>query len=253
MKKLRYNLEVQSQTVTQLNQLNQKFYGQIAKDFDQTRQQPWSGWQQLLPLIEKSFPEELRVLDVGCGNGRFANFLQQSLPNHQVEYFGIDSSEELLSKAKEQTLLSTAKFAYHDLLHVDLATLDQSFDLIVMFGVLHHIPSFELRQQLLLQLSKVLSPNGLLVFTAWQFDTLPNILERSKLLAAKHQIETTDLEPNDFLLDWQRGSHAIRYCHLTSDEELTQLTEPLQLQKVKSYFADGKNQHTNLYWVGQRA
>ena len=53
----------------------------------------------------------MRVLDLGCGNGRFAEFLAQNLDqNIKIEYVGIDSSGELLELAQKH--LSKIERAY---------------------------------------------------------------------------------------------------------------------------------------------
>ncbi len=40
-------------TISQLTDLNQKFYTTAAAGFDQTRQAPWAGWATLLPFLDK--------------------------------------------------------------------------------------------------------------------------------------------------------------------------------------------------------
>lgn len=70
-------------TIRRLNAINREFYRITAEVFDQTRGQPWPGWEQVLAYIgadaQKRVPTMLLVLDVGCGNGRFGVFLAKSL------------------------------------------------------------------------------------------------------------------------------------------------------------------------------
>ena len=47
-----------------------RFYEEHAIAFSATREHPWSGWQRVIAGVQPS--ERLRVLDVGCGNGRLA-------------------------------------------------------------------------------------------------------------------------------------------------------------------------------------
>src|SRR5579859_6490384 len=98
-----------SQTIRRLNRLNQQFYGQVAADFSQTREQPWSGWQQLIPLLQQKKPHS--ILDLGCGNGRFGEFLQKHLSDFR--YHGIDNNENLLQIAKSH--LPNATFSQIDI------------------------------------------------------------------------------------------------------------------------------------------
>src|SRR5579859_7793821 len=127
-----------SQTIRQLNQLNQQFYEQVAADFSQTREQPWSGWQQLIPLLQEKQPQN--ILDLGCGNGRFGEFLQNQLPNFQ--YKGVDKNKNLLQIAKSH--LPDATFSQVDIVESSLENslanqITDKYDLITLFGVLHHI------------------------------------------------------------------------------------------------------------------
>src|SRR4051812_30515699 len=93
-----------TETINRLNAINRAFYTTVADDFDQTRGAAWPGRQRLLPYL----PLPLSVLDVGCGNGRFALFLHDNLaagqPRHNADapllsYHGLDSNPALLAHA----------------------------------------------------------------------------------------------------------------------------------------------------------
>src|ERR1700741_2300315 len=76
-----------AKTINYLNNINRNFYATVADDFDQTRATAWPGWQRLLPYL--SMP--LSVLDVGCGNARFARFLHDDLILANYDYAPIAS------------------------------------------------------------------------------------------------------------------------------------------------------------------
>jgi tRNA (uracil-5-)-methyltransferase TRM9 len=197
------------ETVTLLNQLNTEFYQTVASSFDATRATPWSGWFELLPHLE-GLGGNLRVLDLGCGNGRFGVFLADHLDIH---YTGLDSSAFLLERAAEDL---TAKGIPHTLQAVDLLNfeIEDSYDLVGLFGVLHHIPGFENRRALIDKAVNALKPRGLLVLTFWAFYEQERL--RKRIIAwenAPTKYQTLDLEPGDYLLDWQRETPALRYCH----------------------------------------
>ncbi len=73
------------------------------------------------------------MLDVGCGNGRFASFLAQSLCE-RFDYLGIDASEGLLARARARQLgAGRARFRRADwaLSTPERALPPQSFSLVV--------------------------------------------------------------------------------------------------------------------------
>ncbi len=252
-------------TILKLNQLNHSFYTTVAKDFDQTRQSAWAGWSELLHFLEDFNPQKpLRVLDIGCGNGRFLDFLAQNLPNHTIEYTGIDLNPELLALAHERTQKLSAKITTH-WQRFDLVTtwldetineppFDAEHDLIVVFGVMHHIPSAQQRLEWLNRFQECLTPDGLLVVTDWQFTRESARFADKTIPPEKLSFTAEDLEPNDYFLDWQQGEISYRYCHETTETERAEQNEALvdqnpEVKLVSEYDADGKSSRLNHYRV----
>ena len=244
-------------TVLHLNQLNREFYQQTANSFDQTRQYSWQGWQKLLPFISQlaTNHQPLTILDLGCGNARFAGFLQeQALP---VKYHGVDFSQDLLQKAKDS--LTRLKIEYQ-LTQLDIVqqlidgklptTLNQQYNLIVAFGVLHHIPSFQLRAAFFQQLATLLQDHqAKLIVSAWQFATKDRF-KKKMINPTKIGIDPKELENNDYILDWQQHPTAFRYCHHLDQAELEQLLSTVKtVQLEETFLADGKSGQLNRYLV----
>lgn len=96
-----------------------------------------------------------KLLDLGCGNGRMNKLIQ----NLDVDYTGIDISANLINEARKT--YPQAKFMIGSALN--LAFLDESFDIIISIAVLHHIPSNRLRQKFLKEAKRVLKQNGRLI------------------------------------------------------------------------------------------
>jgi SAM-dependent methyltransferase len=240
---------VNKKTIQQLADINKTFYQTISSEFDATRQKAWDGWLQLLPEIWK-LPQDGRVLDLGCGNGRFGEFLAEYRPD--LKYVGFDQDPHLLKRARQ--LVPKGNFLEGDILSkIDLGQIEGKFDLITAIAVLHHLPSFEKRQQVLKNLATKLSSQGLMIFTAWQFLSIEALSKRVLDWGSYPDIDQNELEPGDYLIDWQRGEHAIRYCHLIDRKEIEALIEPLHYTKVDQFFADGKEGKSNIYVVLRKA
>lgn len=239
-----------TQTVQQLNRLNAKFYQSVGKHFDETRQQYWQGWEQVLGQTT-DLPDEINVLDIGCGNGRFTSFLANK--GLHFKYTGVDNNTFLINQAKERYNFPHNSFLELDFVQNNLSVLNSSrFDLIVLFGVMHHIPSQKKRTQLLQSLNPKLNSKGYLVFTLWDFLSEPHLAARTTDWSKYPEIDTAELETGDYLLDWQRGSRAVRYCHNFNDFEKNALLDSLSLQKVAEFRADGKNGQSNIYIIAQK-
>jgi tRNA (uracil-5-)-methyltransferase TRM9 len=254
--------------IQKLNQLNQQFYQTTAVAFDQTRQAPWAGWLQLrldLAALVKNKPN-VRGLDLGCGNGRWQKFLFAEFPKTSWQLTGLDSNSALLAKAAVgQEQVNWQKF---DVVQAWLQTngelntltepaLTQTYDLITVFGVLHHLPSLKLRTDWLKYLASKLNPGGLLIYTHWQFDQEAARFEAKTLDPSANGFNPAELEYGDKILNWLSGTNSLRYCHLVDAAEAKNIGKELRqaqpsLQLHKTFQADGKSGQLNRYYVWQQ-
>jgi SAM-dependent methyltransferase len=263
---------------TQLAKLNQDFYKKTANSFDQTRRRPWEGWDRLATEIRNSKFENQNksespnsksktltiknklaahgsqlkaVLDLGCGNARFAEFLSQHYS--KLKYVGIDFSRDLLQKA--ETTLEKTDFEYN-LIYADLLSnwekeVKEKFDLVVAFGLFHHIPGFENRKKLFQKMVNLTNKTGIIVITAWQFVNMKRFEGRilnKEQIKEKLGLDTSKFEKNDYILDWQRDTVAYRYCHYLDDEEIKELTGD-SIKLTASFESDGKSGKANKYFI----
>lgn len=234
--------------IARLNAINRAFYATTAAQFDQTRARAWAGWEQLLPFVrplgQPSAP--LAVLDAGCGNGRFGRWLAGAL-GRAVAYHGQDSSPQLL-------VLARSALADVPGLHATLEVRDivthppdtGAYDLVALFGVMHHVPGAGTRRALLRALAERVQPGGALVWTAWRFLDSPRLAAR---IVPWGDDLAGEVEPGDHLLDWRRGEPALRYCHYVDDAEHAALVRASGLDEIASYRADGENGALNRYSV----
>jgi len=94
-----------------------------------------------------------RVLDFGCGTGRIGQALKKAFP--QAELFGVDLSEASIAIARTNE-------AYDGLFHISEGVFEKyaaSFDMVIVAGVLHHIPK-DRRLSTARDIKSLLSPGG---------------------------------------------------------------------------------------------
>jgi SAM-dependent methyltransferase len=224
-------------TIQRLNAINRDFYRTTADDFDQTRGRPWPGWERLLPFLKSP----LHVLDVGCGNGRFGLFLRDHFDD--VRYHGLDNNPALLNHARES--LPEATFEARDI--VENPPDSGDYDLLVLFGLMHHIPGADHRLGLLRSLADRVAPGGMLAFACWRFYEFERFRQRIVPWP-----EDLIVEAHDYLLDWRRGTHALRYCHYVDDAEHAALVAATGLDEIATYRADGFSGTVNRYSLLRR-
>lgn len=106
---------------------------------------------------------EIRILDVGCGNG-----IQMTFPLGAQGYsvLGIDAHEPSIEYAESQNIFSNVNFLKGD---VDViaspkteAISSSLFDVVILSDILEHIPDPE---KLLRDVHSVLAPNGIMLIS----------------------------------------------------------------------------------------
>ncbi len=190
--------------------MSRRGYENIAHDFSQTRKIFWEE----LSFLKDYINDGDNILDLGCGNGRFLELIGDK----KIKYFGIDSSESLIKQANE-TYGQLGKFIHGDAL--SLPYKNNSFNTIVSFGVLHHIPSKKLRKQFLNEAHRVMKKDGVLILTVWNLWN-----ERLTPVIKKHAIQKllgkSKLDFKDVFLPFGK-KESVRYLHAFTKRELKSL------------------------------
>jgi SAM-dependent methyltransferase len=235
-------------TVAQaLVELNRRFYAEFGADFSATRQRIQPGVRKIISRLGG----DERILDLGCGNGELARTLAQG--GFHGEYLGLDFSLPLLRDAESQPGAFPVNFRTLDLTSPDWSMeaahsllIPGYWTLVTCFASLHHIPSRELRLNILRQVHQLLPPGGRFILSNWQF------LNSEKLKSRIQPWETVglsaaDVDEGDYLLDWRAGGSGLRYAHHFSAEELGQLAAKTGFSVEESFLSDGENGRLGLY------
>jgi tRNA (uracil-5-)-methyltransferase TRM9 len=261
-----------SATAQRLLTLNHDFYALFGADFSATRQRLQPGVTRILGTLTG----DESILDLGCGNGELARTLARR--GHRGSYLGLDFSLPLLSDASAVPEGFSARFVEADLTKLSVRsakspdfashqlsgqsqspqgyfanTLDSeaTWSLITCFATLHHIPSRELRVQLIGFVRDQLAANGKFILSNWQF------LNSDKLRARLQPWEriglsATDVDEGDYLLDWRRGGEGLRYAHQFSEAELAGLARECGFEVAETFYSDGEGGRLGLYQVWNR-
>lgn len=119
----------------------------------------------LLSYLQRTADSErpLQVLEAGCGRG--LNLLAAAAAQPGVSFQGIDISRVAIDEANRAALkqeLSNLRFQVADLMQpATLPSVPGGYDLILSYGVLHHLKD---PAEGLSQLSRLLSPQGAITF-----------------------------------------------------------------------------------------
>ena len=232
-----------SNTANKLIGLNRTFYQQFGDSFSATRQRLQPGVIKIMDSIHK----DDSILDLGCGNGLFLRELAGR--GHHAPLLGVDFSLPLLREAETTPGVEwrEADLSHLSVIGVQLAVIDK-WSLITCFATLHHIPSTEIRLNMLKTVKALLKPDGRFVLSNWQFMNSEKLKARIQPWS-RVGLADADVDEGDYLLDWRSGGEGLRYAHQFSAEELHQLAEQAQMKVEAGFLSDGENGRLGLYQV----
>lgn len=203
-----------------LLETSKDFYNNSAQEFSRTRAK---FWDELTFLAEHAIPG-MKVLDVGCGNGRFYPILK----DRQIQYTGVDNSEGLLTEAKK--LHPEAHFVLGDA--TALPFKDRSFDIAYSFAAIHHIPSRALRNKFVSEIARVLHSGNTLIITTWYLWS-PERTSQFLRSGIKSMLLLSPLDIGDIMLTFGKDKHE-RYLHAFTEPELKRLLQKNGFEVVGS-------------------
>jgi SAM-dependent methyltransferase len=207
--------------IKEVVKLNKDFYSKHNESFDKSRSYGfWEGFEVIL----KYLPKNPKILDLGCGNARFLKFLLEK--NYSIlNYDGFDNSSKFIEKNQE--VYQDFNFVLKDVI-IDIETVNNTYDLIVAFGITHHIPSKSYREIWFKKIASLVSNNGVIVLSFWNFNkdnSDPHFYPK----VYKNEL-------NDFYLGWKGDFNSHRYCHFFEESEIKEITSYLENFKVLAEF-----------------
>lgn len=132
--------------------------GKIEKIFMLHQRHAKHGIEQVERLLQYvNLKENQNYLEVGCGNGHICKHLARK---YNLNVTGTDVDPEMIQFAKK----NIGDMPNIRLLEMDATKMpfeDKEFDIILSFGVMHHIGNWE---KALEEISRVLKPQGFLIF-----------------------------------------------------------------------------------------
>ncbi|MDO8669616.1 MAG: methyltransferase domain-containing protein [Candidatus Buchananbacteria bacterium] len=229
---------MKEETVKEILKSTPKLYDEIASDFYQTRKKPWP----ITDLIKSYAIKADDIVDLGCGSGRLSELIAKD-----QNYLGLDNSSNLIKIAQNNySNRKNINFQVQDIINLKLP--ENKFDLALIVAVLHHIPTKKLRSEILQNVRKSLTSDGLIIITAWNLwqKDYRRYLLNYKLKLAKYKL----LSLNDAFIPWKiSGRSEMRYVHSFSKSELKNLLETSGF-KVKEIFYEDQGQRTS-HWQGK--
>lgn len=249
---------MQTEVIQQLLDINYQFYQTFGGAFAATRRRVQPGIRKVMERI----PPEGFWLDLGCGSGALAQLWASQ--GRQGGYHGLDFSTVLLQEARELVAREkisaglNIQFIEADLLsaHWPASLSRSSYDGVLCFAAMHHIPGFETRLQLVRQVRALLVEGSLFIHSNWQFQHSPRLLARVQpwiQIGLKHE----DVEEGDTLLDWryalpgQSEQVGYRYIHRFSEDEFERLAHEGGFEIKDKFESDGEGGRLGLYQIWQ--
>lgn len=202
-------------------------YNKIANEWDQTRKQ---SWDEVNVYIEKYLKDGQKIIDIGCGNGR-ALFLLEKYAG--LEYLGIDNSEKLIEKAKDN--FPNYQFEHFDGLDFYKYKKDY-YDVALLVAVTHHIPEGMIINWLR-NINSLLKKDGVIFVTSWD------------VMSGKSKSYLD--EDNKGLLPFMSHKN-IRFVKSYTKDELEKYLKLAGFKILDGGYASRESGEKNIFIVGQK-
>ena len=151
------------------------FYKENANNFSKTRVFPWPSTMKFLDNL----PENSKVLDIGCGNGRNLFYRKD------LEMVGVELSSELCK------IVLDKGGVIHNSNMTELPFENNSFDAIICVAVYHHLDNDRDRKKAISEMYRVLKASGKAFIQVWAmeqpFSSRRKFLKRNEIVPWKNK------------------------------------------------------------------
>lgn len=240
-------------------EINDRFYTQFGKAFAETRRRIQPGVDRIL----KNLVSDGNWLDLGCGSGTLARVWREQ--GIKGLYEGLDFSPVLIAEARQANAEQEPGKGLQILFGpADLGQPGwsdrcsrKSYDGVLMFAAMHHIPSQEKRLALLRQIAGFLKSGSTFIHSEWQIQRSPKLMTHVQPWS-KVGLDGSELDAGDMLMDWRHTDPArpneigLRYVHLFTAQELMELAEKSGFVIHSEFDSDGASGNLSLYQVWKK-
>lgn len=175
-------------------------YNNIAYNFDVTRQYYWKYVKKYLDNLHELYCiHQTKILDLGCGNGRYIPLM------NNFDVYCVDNCEKLLDIVCKK--YPTVKRFISNVTNLPFDNC--MFDHIISVAVIHHLYGECRRIKMIEEIFRVLKTGGTALITAW-----------STQLKIKDDFQKLN-DKNDYMIPWNHGNE--RFYHLFEMNEFEEL------------------------------
>ncbi len=156
--------------IMDITQQLKNFYNSQAQNFSVSRQKHWPDFDIILQYIKdyiiSTGKTKLKILELGCGDGRFYRFLKKNL-DIEFEYIGVDISDWLIQIARSYS--PNTNFIVADMVDYLTDFPSQAMDIVVSIASFQHIPRYYQRLFVLKNIYRILVYEWLNISLNWSF------------------------------------------------------------------------------------
>ena len=217
------------------------FYNKQAEKFSQTRQKHWPEFDFILEEIKKYPKKNIKILELGCWDGRLERFLQEKLKQKNIEYVWVDLSENLIQIANMKKYNPKSVFIAENMVAYLIRKKQQQYDFIIAVASFQHIPSATNRIFVLESIYKYLKYTGKCIMINWSFSKW--FLKKYKVPVfkslLKYILTLWYLKINDLYIPWKdKDITYYRYYHIFFLQEIKNLFKRTNFIVEKCLYID---------------